>query len=49
MRRKIEEIRKNKKECDWGKWKSPDFVRACLNYDDCKGCGVYTVNNRVSR
>jgi len=38
---KIAEIRKRKKECDWGVWRGPDFLAACIKWDDCKGCGAF--------
>ena len=41
MKRSIVEIRQTKKECDWGKWKKPYDIRACLDYDDCQDCGAF--------
>ena len=33
--------RKEKKECDWGNWKDEYSMHACLDYDDCMGCGAF--------
>jgi len=37
----ISQTRRKKKECDWDNWKKSYDIRACLNYDDCKGCGAF--------
>ena len=39
--RKIIEIRKNKVRCDYGKWKGTYYMRACLDFEDCRGCGAF--------
>jgi hypothetical protein len=42
LRRKIADIRRNKRICDFEEWKGPDYARACLDWDDCLNCGAYT-------
>ena len=41
MTEEIEKIRKNKTRCDWGAWETEEHALACLNYEDCKGCGAW--------
>jgi len=38
---KVAKTRKGKKVCDWKDWKSDYDSLACLDFDDCKGCGAF--------
>ena len=38
----IKQIRKDKKVCDYDKFKGAYPLRACLEFDNCVGCGAYT-------
>jgi len=38
---RVNEIRTNKKRCDWQNWKNDYSLLACLDFDDCKGCGAF--------
>jgi len=40
-RRTILQVRRDKTSCDWGKWQSSYAAKACLNFDDCEGCGAF--------
>ena len=39
--KRVLDIRKNKVKCDYGSWKSDYYMRACLDFDNCLGCGAY--------
>ncbi len=38
----IDQIRKAKKACDFNKFKGAYALRACLDSDNCVGCGANT-------
>ena len=40
-RRSVIEIRKSKTRCDFMKWNRSYWRKACLDFDDCEGCGAY--------
>ena len=42
-KRTILEIRKNKKQCDWMRWKGDYSRRACIDFNNCLGCGAYGI------
>jgi len=39
--KKLWEIRKSKKECDWNNWKDDMHRQACYILGNCRGCGAF--------